>query len=338
MAADPTRGLGQPLASIPLRSWRQLPAVLRAEVEAVVGAQLVDAVTVPGPNPGLRTVVTASDGRRFCCTLAYRAIDEDYFLAAQGQARIAARLPPAVPAPPFAWAVSDDDWHVLAFEFVGGCRPELPWTPSDLNRVLAALTQLAGARGARRLDLPPAAPHLADLTTGWRSLAEADDGSLAEFVPWAAERVAALADVESGVLIACEGEAIVHGNVCADIVWLAADDVYFLQWAQTTRGPTWLDLVMLLPTVAMQGVRGELAPMQPGRHGAGRAAGAWLARTFDSHPLACAAHPDDLRAVVAGLAGYYLDRARRRDSNPAGRGLHLAQGVCAAAWLERLGI
>jgi len=268
----------------------------------------------------------------------------------RAEARIATRLPAAVPTPRFLWGHGDGDWIVLAYEAIDGYPPREPWEPAVLARVLDTLDDLARIPGARQISLPPAGPQLASASIGWGRILRDPPEHLSSLAPWAARRLSSLAELELGVLVACEGESIVHGDMRARNLTVTDDAVYVLDWPFAMRGAGWLDLAHLLVTVGAQGVEGVFEPVDveipcdggpPVVHwdDAGRA-GAWLTAVFDDHPLGAAVHPEDLRSIVGGYAGFSLDTARR--PAPPGRPWlperALGQALAGLAWLEHLGL
>jgi len=322
--------------------WIDLPRALRDELEAVAGARVVaDRSERSGFSPGLASVLTFEDGRRLFVKAA-RTRDEPFAADLhRAEAKVTTRLPREIPAPRFAWGHGDGDWIVLAFDVVDGHAPATPWDPDELDRVLAVLEHVASVPGAREMRLPPTGPDFADMSSGWRALHSEPDPGLGDLVPWAARHLDALAEAERGVLVACEGESFVHGDLRADNILLTPEKVYLVDWPYASRGAAWLDLAMLLPSVVMQGVAGVTEPVTAGADAARRArGGAWAASTFAAHPLGRDVHPTDLRAVVAGVAGYFLDSARKPalPTIPHLRAFQRAQGVAAVAWLEALGL
>lgn len=322
--------------------WENLPPSVREEIEAIAGAPVASAAAVStGFSPGLASILNLANGQRIFVKAA-SAKDEPVTAGLhQAEEWIVSRLPSEVPAPRFLWGHGDGDWAVVAFAAIDGRPPTTPWVPDELDRVLDALTSLAAVPGARQLELPPTGPDLARTCAGWQGLTDRPDPELGDLVPWAADRLDALVEWERHVLVACEGESIVHGDLRADNVVLTDDSVYLVDWPYATRGAPWLDLAGMLPSVVMQGVAGATTPVTPATDAAARAqGGAWAAATFDAHPLGTSVHPGDLRAVVAGLAGYFLDSARRAPlaTIPNLRPFQRAQGVAAVAWLEHLGI
>ncbi|WP_454729665.1 aminoglycoside phosphotransferase family protein [Cellulosimicrobium protaetiae] len=322
--------------------WGDLPLALRDELEAVAGGRVVQERSISaGFSPGLASVLTLDDGTRLFVKAARTADEPVAANLHRAEAKVATRLPRAVPAPRFAWGHGDGDWIALAFDVVDGHVPATPWDPDELDRVLTTLVRVAAVPGARAMRLPPTGPDFADMATGWRALRADPDPRLPVVAPWAATHLDALAEAERGALVACEGESFVHGDLRADNVLLTPEKVYLVDWPHASRGAAWLDLAMFLPSVVMQGVVGVCEPVTVSADAARRArGGAWAASTFDAHPLGRDVHPADLRSVVAGIAGYFLHSARKPavPTIPRLRAFQRAQGVAAVAWLEHLGL
>ncbi|WP_331461033.1 hypothetical protein [Micromonospora tarapacensis] len=95
-----------------------------------------------------------------------------------------------------------------------------------------------------------------------------------------------------------------------------AGRVTVVDWPWAARGPNWLDTVMLLLDVRMQG---------------GHDAEALLRRL----PLTAAADPDAVTGRLAGLAGFFIDRARLPPPPgiPTLRAFQHAQAEVLLAWL-----
>ncbi|WP_083649261.1 phosphotransferase [Cellulosimicrobium sp. CUA-896] len=331
-----------PLARHRVLRWSDLPPTVRAEIEATAGARVVAETPYPASSVSqVASLLELEDGARYFVK-ATRVTDSPAVIARyRAEVYVARHLPRAMPTPRLAWALRDEDWGMVAFEVVDGRAPATPWDPDELDLVLVALETAASLPGAREARLAPAGPELADLATGWRSLRDDPEPDLARLVPWAADHLDALVEAERGVLVACEGESFVHGDVRADTLVLTPSSALLVDWAYASRGAPWLDLAMFLPGVVVQGVADVVEPVPVTADAARRArGGAWAAATFDAHPLGRGVHPADVRSVVAGLAGYYLHHARR----PAPPGLpHLrasqrAQGAAAVAWLEQIGL
>ncbi|ROS78433.1 phosphotransferase [Cellulomonas sp. PhB143] len=327
------------------RPWASVPRDVRAEIDAINGSPVVaEQLARPGFSGGIASTVTLASGRRMFLKAA--SVVEEPFAADlhRAEAETAVRLPEAVPAPEFLWTYADDEWIVLAYEVVAGDHPTTPWGRYALARALAAIDDLSRVPGARDLQLRPTGPDLASMCSGWAALDAEPDAfgeGLARIAPWATGRLHQLAEIEKGVLVASEGEALVHGDLRADTMLLAHGDMYLLDWPYASRGAPWLDLALFLPTIGMQGIATELDPVDAASSPEERkATGVELARMFAAHPLGGTVHPADLRAVVAGVAGYLISSALQPASPgvPGLRDVQSAQGVAAIAWLEQLGI
>lgn len=331
--------------------WAQLPRELRDELEATMDARVLEEISVvSGFSPGMGSLLRLSTGEQVFLKAARTRDAPECADLHRAEAHITVRLPTAVPTPRFLWGHGDGDWIVLAYEAVDGFPPQTPWQPGVLARVLDTLDDLARIPGARQIPLPPAGPQVASATTGWGRLVREPYEHLPTLSPWAARRLTSLAEVELGVLVACEGESIVHGDMQARNLAVTDDKVYVLDWPYAMRGAGWLDLANLLVTVGAQGVAGVFDPVDvhvPTDGGApaviwddAERAGAWLTAVFDDHPLGADVHPADLRSILSGFAGYNMDLARRPAprSNPCQPTVALGRAVSALAWLEHLGL
>jgi aminoglycoside phosphotransferase (APT) family kinase protein len=302
-------------------AWAELPAPVRAAVEARLGAPVVAARDQSGGfSPGLAARLRLADGQRVFVKAVNAARNPESPGMYRREAAVMATLPAGVPAPRLRWSEDDGDWVVLAFDEVDGVPPELPWRAGDLHRVLAALTDLSAALtpAPSAAELGTVAEALREDFTGWRTLAAAPDPRLAEVDPWAAANLDTLAGRESRWEEAARGDTLLHCDLRADNVLLTPDGgVVFVDWPAACVGAPWIDLLGLLPSVAMQGGGDpeELAAV---------------------HPLARAADPDALTAVLAALAGYFVAGSLRPapPGLPTLRDFQRAQGVVALRWLR----
>ncbi|WP_052367035.1 phosphotransferase [Paraoerskovia marina] len=337
--ADLHAAVGPPQSGANRIKWLDLPSELRDEIDAMNGSPVVDeASSTTGFSPGLASVLTLADGRRVFVKAASEATEPYTADLHRAEGETAVRIPDEVPSPRFLWAL-DDEWVVLAFEVAEGRHPITPWSRYALARVLAAIDDLARVPGARDLGLRPTGPDLAAQCTGWAQLVAEPNPGLSVFGSWVPERLDELAELEKGVLIACEGESIVHGDLRADNIVVADAGVQLLDWPYASRGAAWLDLALFLPSVGMQGVAAELKGVDIRSSAREREMmGHELARVFEAHPLGGTVHERDLRSVVAGITGYFLHSALQPApvSIPHLREFQRAQAVAALSWLEQL--
>jgi hypothetical protein len=295
--------------------WEQVPAPLRAAAEQRLGAAVTAARTQPGGySPGAAARLELAGGGRAFAKAVGPELNPDSPGIYRAEARIAAALPPAVPAPEFLGVIEDGGWVLLLFEDIDGTTPALPWRPPELARVLAAMTDLAAAL----TPAPVAAPEVAEMHgrsfTGWRELAT---GDLAGLDPWARAHLDALAGLEAGWEAAAQGTSLAHSDVRSDNILLTADRVVFVDWPWACRAAPWFDLVAMLPSVALEG-------------------GPPPAEILAAHPAARGADPAAITAVVAALAGYFVCRSRLPPPPglPPLRAFQADQGEVTLDWLR----
>ncbi|GLZ43136.1 phosphotransferase [Actinokineospora sp. NBRC 105648] len=296
--------------------WQAVPVGVRAVVEAALGSGVVRAVNQRGGfSPGLAARVRLADGRGVFVKAAGRALNPVTTDLHRREAYVAARLPATVPAPRLLWWHDDGDWVVLVFEEVAGHQPTLPWQRADWHRVHAALVGLAEVLTPSPVEANPINADGDDFS-GWRSLA-ADPALAARLDPWSRANLDRLAELERRWPAAAAGETLLHGDPRADNLLLTAEGVVFVDWPQAAVGARWVDLLCMLPSVAMQG-------------------GPDPAETWRTSPLARGADPDAVNAVLAAVTGYFAHSALL----PAPRGLprlrdfQRAQASPALAWLR----
>ncbi|MFI2201196.1 phosphotransferase [Streptomyces sp. NPDC020192] len=300
--------------------WEALPSAVRHAVGETLGAPVVRSQTQRGGfSPGVAARVrTAAGGTGFVKAVSAEANPHSPTLH-RLEARNAAALPAAVPAPRLLGTYDDGTWVALVFEEVAGHQPHVPWRPDELRRVLDAVTMLARTGTPCRLDVRPVAEDLADAFSGWRRLLDGEAGDVRDRLgAWTADHLADLAALEARWPEGASGDTLAHGDLRADNVLLTADgSVVFVDWPHAMRAAPWFDLLVMLPCVRAQG-------------------GPDPEEVFTGHPLGRDADPDAVTAALAALTGYFL----RSSLNPAPPGLptlrpfQRAQGDAALAWLR----
>ena len=281
-----------------------------------LGASVARAATRSGGfSPGAAARLELVDGRRVFAKAVGPQPNPDSPELHRREARIAAALPAEAPLPRLLFALEDAGWVALVFEYVDGHEPELPWREDELARVLEALADLAEALTPAPIDAPALQEYLDELFRGWRTLSQADAAALD---PWAAVRLGELRALEAGWAEGGEGTTLLHCDVRADNILLTPEQVVLVDWPHACVGAAWIDLACFLPSVAMQG----------GPH-------PW--QVFEAHPLGREVPPERLQPVLAGLAGFFLQRSTLPP--PPGlstlRAFQRAQGDEALAWLRR---
>jgi hypothetical protein len=299
--------------------WAELPDTVRKSIEVAVGSTVVDAASQPGGfSPGLAARLRLADGRRvFAKAVSGVPHAIDFY---RREAAVAGRLPVRVAAPRLLWSGGGDDWAALVFADVAGHPPPLPWRPVDWRRVHDAVVALSADLTPSPVDLPAIGAD-PDLFAGWRSLA-ADPALAAELEPWAlgpwaranVERLAAL---EADWPTAAAGDTLVHCDLRADNMMLAGERVLFVDWPHAAVGAPWVDLLGMLPSVAMQG-------------------GPDPADVWRDSPLAAGADPAAVDSVLAGLTGFFVHSSLlpAPPGLPTLRRFQRLQGEPALAWLR----
>jgi Ser/Thr protein kinase RdoA (MazF antagonist) len=291
---------------------------VRDEVEGRLGGRVVEAATqATGFSPGLAVRVRLEDGRRAFVKAVGPEPNPDSLEAHRAEARTMAALPRSAPAPRLLWSLDRDGWVALAFEDVDGAHPTLPWRPDELERVLAMLTGMARVLTPAPPGPPRIADRLRDGFTGWRRLAAGDDDP-AGLDPWAVRHLHRLADLEAGWVWASEGPTLLHADLRADKLLLTPTRVVAVDWPWACVGAAWVDLLLLLPSVAMQGGPDPEA-------------------TFAGHPLTAAADPAAVTATLAAWTGYLAAGARLPPPPglPTLRAFQRGQAVVALDWVRR---
>jgi aminoglycoside phosphotransferase (APT) family kinase protein len=313
-------GVGPPATGQRL-GWAEVPAWLRGEVERRLGGRVVEAVTQPGGfSPGLAARLLLDDGRRAFVKAVGPEPNPDSPDIHRGEAQNMAALPRSAPAPRLLWSLDQHGWVALAFEDVDGAHPALPWRPGELRRVLEMVAAMAAALTPASPAFPPIADRLRESFAGWRRLAAAHAGgdALAGIDPWAARHLDRLADLEARWPQAAAGSTLLHSDLRADNLLLTPTRVVAVDWPWASVGAGWVDLLLLLPSVTMQGGPDP----QP---------------TFAAHPVAAEADPQAVTAALAAFAGYLVEGARQPSPSglPTLRAFQHGQGVVAVAWLRQ---
>ena len=218
--------------------------------------------------------------------------------------------------------LDDDDrgWVLLLFEDVDGRHPAQPWRPDELDRVVAAMEDLAGTL------TPSPLPASVVGTAGerllgrrsWRRLRDDHPSRLDSVDKWTRRHLDTLVAIEDSVADALAGDTLLNYDVRADNILLTQERTWFVDWPHACVGPPWLDVVAFAPSVTMQG--GPPPEDVASRHSAYRAA-----------------DPDAVTAAVAELAGFFTHQAAQPPPPglPTLRAFQDAQGTIAREWTAR---
>lgn len=291
--------------------WTALPAELRASVEERLGSRVVASVGQTGGfTPGVASRLTLADRSRVFA----KAMPVDDPLAAnyRAEAWCAERLPERVPAPRLRFSVETHNWIVLVFADVEGRTPDVT-DPGDLAAVLDTVRTLATVLTPNPLPgVPLAEQELAPLMHAWRTFAA--DGPPADLDGWSLRHLDRLARLESGWTAATAGDTLLHADLRPDnMLRTSTGEIVVVDWACACTGAAWVDLVVLLGSVA--GVDAEAV--------------------VRDHPVTRDVDPAAIDAFVCALAGLWEQQCRgpERPRSPYLRRFQARNAAVTRAWL-----
>jgi hypothetical protein len=295
--------------------WSELPAELRTEIELMLGAPVLSAVSQRGGfSPGSADRLVLADGRRAFVKAASSARNAESVRLHRQEGSISARLPVGLPIPEFLGVIDDRGWVAIAFADVEGRPPQEPWIDTEIDAAMGVLDRVGAV--AAPAALPRLEDELAGDFDGWLRLQHEPPTGGAELPALATGRLDQLAELSAGGLTGCAGDRLVHLDVRADNLLIRADGTAVLvDWPWACAGAAWVDPLLLLANVALHGgdVTHRLSELS--------------ARQAVSGDL--------LDGFLAGLTGFMLDGARRPGSPgiPHLRSFQRRQGE---AWLALL--
>jgi aminoglycoside phosphotransferase (APT) family kinase protein len=299
--------------------WAGLPESVRRQIEQRLGSPVVEAVTQSGGfSPGVAARLRLQDG--FVKAVSSHPNPHSPTMHRR-EAQVAAALPPGVPAPRFLFTHDHGEWVALAFEDVDGRTPATPWREEELRMVLSTVGQMATSLTPSPIALARIAERHGENFRGWRPLvaaSQAGDDDLSGLDAWTRRHLGRLAELEAQWAVSAEGNTLLHCDLRADNMLIAGDRVLVVDWPPAAVGAAWIDLLFLLPSVAMQ--RGPMP---------------W--ELFDSHPVAQEADPERVTAVLAAIAGFFILQSRQPPAPglPTLRQFQREQGLPALEWLRR---
>lgn len=300
--------------------WTDVPGPLLARIETLLGGPVTEAVSqAAGYSPGSADRVVTAAGRRAFVKTISRSRNEDGFRLHGLEGRVMAHLPPSVQAPRLIGVLREtsgaDDWIALVLEDVDGRHPGRARDGADVTAVLDALDTLPRATGALSA-LPRLADELAEEFGAWdRMLAAGLPEVVPAHVAAAAPAFARAARPAAGLL---DGEHLAHVDCRADNLLVDSDGVvWIVDWPWASVGVHWLDPLTYLLDVL---VRGEATDVE---------------EHLASHRVFAGMSPSTVDAVLAALAGTFLEKASRPEipEMPTLRTFQQREGLAAAEWL-----
>lgn len=204
-------------------------------------------------------------------------------------------------APGYIGSARADGWHVLLLEDVGGERV-LPWTGAKACRAARSYAAFHRATYGRRLPAWLSRAEHRRFGVYWGRLAREEGGlqrvsalavaRVREARAWLAENATVLARAERGLVRAREPFVLMHFDTRSDNVRLDGDVLRMFDWPFASVGPHEFEIAAFAQSIASEG---------------GPAPEEVVDRYADVLPVRTPA----LRASIAGIAGYFADRAPR---------------------------
>jgi hypothetical protein len=311
-----------PYASTAVRpSWADLPADLRAAINARLGSQVTWATTAGGGfTRGFAAVVDTADGQRAFVKAASLSTQRHLTDWYAREVAVTAALPATIPAARPRWTLTAAGHYVICLDAIEGHMPALPWQAAELDAALDAW-----AAAAEALREPPAElvavglPTLSDLVRSdlswWREITAGRE-AMPPVPPWVEKQMDDLVALEAALPGYVRTGAATHCDLRLDNVLIdPAGAARLCDWTWVCFGPAWWDTASLLITAYASGLDADAL--------------------FDAHPTTRDAPPEGLDAALAALGGYLLTRA---GAGPMGASPHLAShqrwtGEVALAWL-----
>ena len=251
--------------------WHELPARLRAAIEAHAGPVTRSEPGGDGLSSSVRLILHTARGRVFA-----KGCGPDDGESRAWRLDLSARLSPHVAriSPALLWRVAEDGWDVLGFEYLPG-RPwadQKPGSP-DIPKMLTILRELEGL---------PAPPTL-EVTAADCWGRYADDPAL------------------------LDGDALVHRDPNPTNFVVSADRAWLVDWGWAVRGPAWLTAAQLVLSMMESGwepgaAEDALSALRAWCAAPARAVAAFATanvRMWDAAVTASPGWPHDFRAGVA---------------------------------------
>ncbi|HTJ71313.1 MAG TPA: hypothetical protein VL551_27480 [Actinospica sp.] len=297
--------------------WQDTPAAVRAEVELILGAPVLTAITPPGGHSShLAARLDVADGRRVFVKSA--PLSSGFADTNHAEAAITLALPKHAPAPSLLAAAETAGWFTAIYTDIPGSHPDLSPGSPDLNAVFSALVdvaQLPVSGALKRALRGTAAVEMAGYLHGWEAL---EQNRPTDLDSWAARHIGDLAALERDRFRALAGDSLLHSDTRADNMLAADSRVVLIDWAHALTGAAWLDMACLAPQMVLAGWKPADA----------------FAEVF-VQPLLADCDRGDVLRFWTGLTGYW-QRASRLDAPPKAPGLRPYQRAAADAGLSLL--
>lgn len=284
-----------------------VPPRVRSEVARVLGAPVSRARRAYGGyGPSATFDLTLADGRRAFFKGTYPlAADSGVVWSLDREEvvyrRLGHRIEPWAPA--YLGSVRADGWHALLLELIAG-GPVLPWTRSKVRRAVRSFAAFHASTLGEPLPAWLSRSQHHEFSTSWRRL-QHDDAAIErlaglagprrqEAAAWLSASMGALRRAERPLRGVPGPAALLHFDTRSDNVRLQGGLLRLFDWPFASVGPPEIDIAAFAQSIEAE--NGPPAEMVLG----------WYEAAL---PL----RREAVIASVAGIAGYFADRAPRAE-------------------------
>ena len=302
--------------------WADVPGRVRAEIERRAGSAVVAAESKSGGfSPALASVLHLADGSSIFVKAVGPEINPDSPDFLRKEEKIAPLLPADAPVSRFRWSFDEGPggWVALAFDVVDGRLPRSPWDAAELELVIDAMIRLAESL----TPSPVPAETIGRTDYSWKLFNQEKWAAIRDQFPktldaWSRRHIDRLIDLERQSAMLSDGETLLHIDLRADNMLLTDQGVVIVDWPHAQVGATWIDPLVMAPSVALEG---------------GPDPETFLQR----FPAARVADPAALDAFIALITAFFLYNGALPDPPglPTLRAFQRAQGEVALHWLRQ---
>jgi hypothetical protein len=288
----------------PKPPWSAVPREIKDEVATVLGSPVARAERVYGGYaPSATFRLRLANGRRAFFKASYPAPKGSgvrWFMDHEAQNYRALERFIRPWAPRFYGSFERNRWHVLLLEDLGP-RSVPPWTSTKARSAARSYARFHRKTRGRRLPRSLSRTGHLEYARFWRSLGKT--GEIARTAALAGRRAAEADEwlaVALPVLIARERDlerarppfALLHLDTRSDNIRIHGQRIRIFDWPFATAGPAEFDVVAFCQTIAAEG-------------------GPTPERVLGWYEEILRLRPELIDAALAGIAGYFADRAWR---------------------------
>jgi hypothetical protein len=288
----------------PKPPWSAVPREIKDEVATVLGSPVARAERVYGGYaPSATFRLRLANGRRAFFKASYPAPKGSgvrWFMDHEAQNYRALERFIRPWAPRFYGSFERNRWHVLLLEDLGP-RSVPPWTSTKARSAARSYARFHRKTRGRRLPRSLSRTGHLEYARFWRSLGKT--GEIARTAALAGRRAAEADEwlaVALPVLIARERDlerarppfALLHLDTRSDNIRIHGQRIRIFDWPFATAGPAEFDVVAFCQTIAAEG-------------------GPTPERVLGWYEEILRLRPELIDAALAGITGYFADRAWR---------------------------